>query len=99
MLESIELRFAPPLTPRPAAAATPPRFTRCPPRGASAALSSPSALIADATPGMVRMTHESFRASAVAPRRSEEHTSELQSLMRNSYAVFCLKKKTKKQQQ
>src|SRR3546814_986540 len=29
-------------------------------------------------------------------RRSEEHTSELQSLMRTSYAVFCLKKKTKK---
>src|SRR3546814_4931998 len=29
-------------------------------------------------------------------RRSEEHTSELQSLMRNSYAVFCLKKKKKK---
>src|SRR3546814_1164297 len=27
--------------------------------------------------------------------RSEEHTSELQSLMRISYAVFCLKKKTK----
>src|SRR3546814_2858759 len=27
--------------------------------------------------------------------RSEEHTSELQSLMRNSYAVFCLKKKKK----
>src|SRR3546814_7917744 len=26
--------------------------------------------------------------------RSEEHTSELQSLMRNSYALFCLKKKT-----
>src|SRR3546814_10521488 len=26
--------------------------------------------------------------------RSEEHTSELQSLMRNSYAVFCLQKKT-----
>src|SRR3546814_1318804 len=29
--------------------------------------------------------------------RSEEHTSELQSLMRISYAVFCLKKKQKKQ--
>src|SRR3546814_4958974 len=29
-----------------------------------------------------------------APYRSEEHTSELQSLMRISYAVFCLKKKT-----
>src|SRR3546814_8947104 len=31
-----------------------------------------------------------------APRRSEEHTSELQSLMRISYAVFCLKKKKEK---
>src|SRR3546814_4198688 len=30
------------------------------------------------------------------PKRSEEHTSELQSLMRISYAVFCLKKKTTK---
>src|SRR3546814_6592895 len=30
---------------------------------------------------------------AAHPERSEEHTSELQSLMRNSYAVFCLKKK------
>src|SRR3546814_8384066 len=29
-------------------------------------------------------------------RRSEEHTSELQSLMRISYAVYCLKKKTRK---
>src|SRR3546814_3286974 len=29
--------------------------------------------------------------------RSEEHTSELQSLMRTSYAVFCLKKKKQKQ--
>src|SRR3546814_10180649 len=32
--------------------------------------------------------------SLAGPRRSEEHTSELQSLMRISYAVFCLKKKT-----
>src|SRR3546814_5282168 len=31
--------------------------------------------------------------------RSEEHTSELQSLMRISYAVFCLKKKKKKRKQ
>src|SRR3546814_7012261 len=31
--------------------------------------------------------------------RSEEHTSELQSLMRNSYAVFCLKKKKKEMPQ
>src|SRR3546814_5485352 len=36
-----------------------------------------------------------FRAVAAVPhgRRSEEHTSELQSLMRISYAVFCLQKK------
>src|SRR3546814_11085599 len=33
--------------------------------------------------------------SAFASLRSEEHTSELQSLMRISYAVFCLKKKIK----
>src|SRR3546814_5764275 len=33
--------------------------------------------------------------AAGLPLRSEEHTSELQSLMRISYAVFCLKKKTK----
>src|SRR3546814_3555756 len=34
--------------------------------------------------------------AALRPHRSEEHTSELQSLMRISYAVFCLKKKKKK---
>src|SRR3546814_4684026 len=34
-----------------------------------------------------------------ADDRSEEHTSELQSLMRISYAVFCLKKKIPKQKQ
>src|SRR3546814_9319110 len=38
--------------------------------------------------------HKLARASIYA--RSEEHTSELQSLMRISYAVFCLKKKNKK---
>src|SRR3546814_4753171 len=32
-------------------------------------------------------------AKGIGHGRSEEHTSELQSLMRNSYAVFCLKKK------
>src|SRR3546814_9162162 len=34
------------------------------------------------------------KTKGVTLRRSEEHTSDLQSLMRNSYAVFCLKKKT-----
>src|SRR3546814_5007483 len=47
--------------------------------------------------GEGRMKALSFRDSSsirvLSPRRSEEHTSELQSLMRRSYAVFCLKKK------
>src|SRR3546814_10580026 len=38
-------------------------------------------------------THDS--SLSVCIQRSEEHTSELQSLMRISYAVFCLKKKNK----
>src|SRR3546814_2171603 len=53
--------------------------------------------------GMAMGPQEALASSGMgqAPRppakavRSEEHTSELQSLMRNSYAVFCLKKKTK----
>src|SRR3546814_4607790 len=40
---------------------------------------------------------DAFRQAGIGPEgiavRSEEHTSELQSLMRNSYAVFCLKTK------
>src|SRR3546814_1755307 len=39
----------------------------------------------------------SFRSDRLL-KRSEEHTSELQSLMRTSYAVFCLKKKKQLQQ-
>src|SRR3546814_7706462 len=44
----------------------------------------------------LRQKHPSLRQSGrriVEIERSEEHTSELQSLMRTSYAVFCLKKK------
>src|SRR3546814_8688412 len=41
------------------------------------------------------ITREDIRL-ALEAERSEEHTSELQSLMRISYAVFCLKKKTKR---
>src|SRR3546814_2448025 len=37
---------------------------------------------------------QGFRDPVTIAERSEEHTSELQSLMRTSYAVFCLKKKT-----
>src|SRR3546814_4516124 len=35
-----------------------------------------------------------YHVTSTRITRSEEHTSELQSLMRNSYAVFCLQKKT-----
>src|SRR3546814_3964980 len=38
--------------------------------------------------------HPAVTAAGVEAERSEEHTSELQSLMRISYAVFCLKQKT-----
>src|SRR3546814_6308679 len=45
-----------------------------------------------------RKRKEGIQGASVAARgRSEEHTSELQSLMRKSYAVFCLKKKKKNQ--
>src|SRR3546814_1680502 len=77
--------------------------------GSAAALGGPHSPLARATPGVARL-----KASADAPimsvvfttylllsqrrGRSEEHTSELQSLMRISYAVFCLKKTTSKQE-
>src|SRR3546814_7544963 len=51
---------------------------------------------AERPPRWVGQTRDSLlvmETVAQAPDRSEEHTSELQSLMRISYAVFCLKKK------
>src|SRR3546814_10294220 len=52
----------------------------------------------DARPGSIERQRQCTRLARAARRcrnrhRSEEHTSELQSLMRISYAVFCLKKK------
>src|SRR3546814_8114496 len=47
------------------------------------------------TPASRAPQHEVFLCvTRSLPHRSEEHTSELQSLMRISYAVYCLKKKT-----
>src|SRR3546814_10364231 len=43
----------------------------------------------------IKLLEPVMKVEVVTPR-SEEHTSELQSLMRISYAVFCLKKKTQK---
>src|SRR3546814_5171921 len=45
--------------------------------------------------GAIVLTHRKRGGVRTQNIRSEEHTSELQSLMRISYAVFCLKKKTK----
>src|SRR3546814_5134792 len=49
----------------------------------------PATVLMDVSPDADLVSDEIF-----GPVRSEEHTSELQSLMRISYAVFCLKKKT-----
>src|SRR3546814_7721093 len=43
---------------------------------------------------LAAMIADALAQQADAEVRSEEHTSELQSLMRSSYAAFCLKKKT-----
>src|SRR3546814_2058338 len=63
--------------------------------GADARVGSNSVVVKEVPPGATvvgipaRIVHEAAEPS----ERSEEHTSELQSLMRISYAVFCLKKK------
>src|SRR3546814_6931326 len=72
----------------------PPVSTMCIGQAASAA----AVLLAAGEPGM-RYTLPNARVLIHQPhggaQRSEEHTSELQSLMRTSYAVFCLTKNTK----
>src|SRR3546814_16313735 len=80
---------------------TPERYTYIVRRGASEVVPA----IADDADIVVRVSAQTFKemlaqlrspALTIAKDRSEEHTSELQSLMRNSYAVFCLKKKKPK---
>src|SRR3546814_2315933 len=82
----------------------PPRSTRTDTLFPYTTLFRSAAIAAPATPTTVRHTgptiarvHSHRAAGRHAPRsraRSEEHTSELQSLMRISYAVFCLKNKS-----
>src|SRR3546814_3548239 len=70
-----------------------PRVDPCAPRGSALAggnLRSASCALLQSGGRAV----SPFEPCPAAPARSEEHTSELQSLMRISYAVFCLKKKT-----
>src|SRR3546814_3608352 len=55
----------------------------------------PSEIVSDAEQGRIGLMFATYMNLCwlLSFTRSEEHTSELQSLMRNSYAVFCLKKK------
>src|SRR3546814_8018454 len=58
-------------------------------RAARSASDTPARIDSRCTPPVAT----GARSAATSPSRSEEHTSELQSLMRISYDVFCLKKK------
>src|SRR3546814_5165535 len=74
----------------------PPGGTSCPARATNPFWSNPMAVqksrVSPSRRGQ-RRAHDSLTAKQL---RSEEHTSDLQSLMRISYAVFCLQKKTHK---
>src|SRR3546814_3597797 len=63
----------------------------CPPKGQTIGGRAAWGREALDTHGLVRLSE------GLAAERSEEHTSELQSLMRISYAVFCLKKKRERE--
>src|SRR3546814_5645004 len=55
-------------------------------------------VLVNSNPATIMTDPDTADATYIEPiTRSEEHTSELQSLMRNSYAVFCLKQKNKNQ--
>src|SRR3546814_9848418 len=72
---------------------------RRPPRSTRTDTLFPYTTLFRSHPHVVRRNSRGRFRRRVAPKieecRSEEHTSELQSLMRISYAVFCLKKKNK----
>src|SRR3546814_5017019 len=55
-----------------------------------------AALFGRSVPTVIHDTTRALHVRSESAGRSEEHTSELQSLMRISYAVFCLKKKKQK---
>src|SRR3546814_2466582 len=88
----------------PAIVANPPRARDCNslPRGGNVGrrrCRRPGQFAEAAAGTSLRCCQRCFIASsngASTERRTEEHTSELESLMRISYAVFCLKKKTKR---
>src|SRR3546814_4494517 len=76
------------------------RLLQDPARPSSARRHDPHALqvrrtVGDVGPDQERLAVACHQLREAGAARSEEHTSELQSLMRISYAVFCLKKKNK----
>src|SRR3546814_2855483 len=68
------------------------RMLRC---GAFERVENPQAYLTRTARNLLIERHRTWRRKGCVLYRSEEHTSELQSLMRISYAVFCLKKKNK----
>src|SRR3546814_4917047 len=68
---------------------------RRPPRSTRTDTLFPYTTLFRSAPGHAGPGHHPRHPQAAPEHRSEEHTSELQSLMRISYAVFCLKKKKK----
>src|SRR3546814_3831523 len=80
--------FRSPPAPKGRQANSPPSHCMCPGWARISALSSPAQ--GQAANGATRRPEGRTKRQS----RSEEHTSELQSLMRTSYAVFCLTKKT-----
>src|SRR3546814_7249710 len=72
------------------------KLARCPKQASITAIDARTLAVRCAPLGWRLRVPMTGPAGAVpAATRSEEHTSELQSLMRNSYAGFCLTKKTK----
>src|SRR3546814_4032639 len=69
------------------------RLARVPPQDAEHRQAFQPGLVELRGVARKRIQRAGFELRAQRGRRSEEHTSELQSLMRISYAVFCLKKK------
>src|SRR3546814_10047466 len=63
--------------------------------GATISTTSPTFVATAGQAAAIASTNEIGNCSLSEDKRSEEHRSELQSLMRISYAVFCLKKKKK----
>src|SRR3546814_7118725 len=74
------------------------RLAGLPPVGVQAMQAALQAIRRGDAGEVLRLTGEVLGLVPGHPERSEEHTSELQSLMRISYAVFCLKKKKQHRQ-